>query len=57
MLDEAAADPWLSEGGTIVFCGGARRASRVVELIRAYLPRLNPAIVHGQMEPRASSHT
>ena len=52
-LERASADPWLCEGATIVFCGGARRAQRVLEVVQGAMPWLNPSILHGETEPQA----
>ena len=52
-LESAAADPWLAKGATIIFCGGARRAERVLEVLQGAMPWLKPSILHGETEPQA----
>ena len=41
-LEMAADDAWLSGGGTIVFCAGARRANLAHGLITSAMPWMRP---------------
>jgi ATP-dependent RNA helicase DDX3X len=57
LLETACADAWLAEGGTMIFCGGARRAERIHTLILETMPWLRPALLHGERLPEERDAT
>ena len=49
VLARSAADPWLSDGGAMLFCATPTEASRVFDMLLERAPEARPALLHDEL--------